>query len=82
MGNATGIFKDHYEMSLKTMIILLSSYPNITYGEFSKYAYITFIIVINTKCHGEMQTKMLPAFLRKNSLQQLTIHPSPFPPNT
>ena len=52
--------------------------PIFNYGEFSYYAYITFIIpvVINTMCHGEIQTKMLPAFLRKKSLQQFTIHPS------
>ena len=56
--------------------------PIFNYGEFSYYAYITFIIVIITMCLGEMQTKMLPAFLRKNSLQQFTIHPSLFPPNT
>ena len=55
--------------------------PIFNYGEFSYYAYITFIIVINTMYRGEMQTKMLPAFLRKNYLQQFTIHPSLLPPN-
>ena len=54
--------------------------PIFNYGEFSYYAYITFIIVINNMCHDEMQTKMLPAFLEK--LQQLTIHPSLLPLNT
>ena len=50
--------------------------PIFNYGEFSYYAYITFIIVIYTMCHGEMQTKMLPAFLRKFA----KIHNLPIPP--
>ena len=54
--------------------------PIFNYGEFSYYAYITFIIVINTMCHGANQNA--PAFLRKNSLQQFTIHPSLLPPKT
>ena len=79
--NATRIFKDHYEMSLKTeWSFFYHHIPIFNYGVFSYYAYITFIIVINTMCHDEMQTKMLPAFLRKiicnNS--QFT-HPSSLP---
>ena len=66
--------KCHLKQNDHSFIIII---PIFTYGEFSYYTYITFIIVINTMCHGEMQTKMLPAFLRKNYLQQLTNHPPP-----
>ena len=54
--------------------------PIFNYGDFSYYAYITLIILINTMCHGEMQTKCFLHFLEKilcnNS--QFT-HPSSLP---
>ena len=69
-----GYLKITMKCNLNRMIILLSSYPIFNYGEFSDYAYITFIILCAMmKCKPKCFLHFLEKFFA-------TTHNSPIPP--